>query len=199
MNRFASSAWIGLLCFAALDLVTGCQSRSDGPPPEGIASVRPVIALRGEAKFFDGRVDAILTIGHGRLFHGGSHTIHGGDGGRPHHRRPADEGFGEAGGGVRPLSRPPVTLEVSLHNLSAASIDVEIREINSALGNFAVRPEHLLLAPDAESALDPMVSQLADVGDDVPVTVSLRLAGKTETQVITMHAVDKASAPDERR
>ena len=112
--------------------------------------------------------------------------------------RPGDGSYGEAGGGVRPLSRPPVTLEVSLHNLSDAPVDVEIREVNSALGNFAVRPEHLLLAPDAESALDPMVSQLADVGDDVPVTVSLRLAGKTETQVITMHSVETARDAGER-
>jgi hypothetical protein len=198
MNRFVSSVWIGLLCFAALDLVTGCQSRSDGPPPEGIASVRPVIALRGEASFFEGRVGAVLTIGRGRRFHGGSPVTHGNGGGRPHHRRPADEGFSETGGGVRPLSRPPVTLEVSLRNLADAPVDVEIREVNSALGNFAVRPEHLLLAPDAASALDPMVSQLADVGDDVPVTVSLRLAGKTETQVITMHTVETARDIGER-
>ena len=67
--------------------------------------------------------------------------------------------------------------------------------------SVSVAPEHvlyghLLLAPGAESPLDPMVSRLVEVGDEIPVTITLRLAGKNETKVVILHAVE---APRDER
>ena len=79
---------------------------------------------------------------------------------------------------------PPVTLRVAFENRGTAPIELEITEINSELGNFAVRPDKLKLAPGEKGVLDPMISQLGVTSDEIPLKVSVRLGGKKETQVI---------------
>jgi hypothetical protein len=93
---------------------------------------------------------------------------------------------------MRPASLPVVELIVRLTNVSKDAVDVQIRDVKSDLGNFAVRPEHLLLAPEQSSELDPMFSQLADVSYEIPVTVTLRLDGKIESHDIALHTVETA-------
>jgi hypothetical protein len=95
----------------------------------------------------------------------------------------------------RSLSRmPPAMLRLRLENTTAAAVVVEVREINSELGNFAVRPDKLTLAPGESAAPDPMQSLLGLDTFALPVTVTLRLAGKTETKVLTLHQVTPAEA-----
>ena len=61
-------------------------------------------------------------------------------------------------------------------------IEIEITEINSMLGNFAVRPPKLTLAPGGNGVLDPMISQLGVTSDEIPLTVTIRRGGKREQQ-----------------
>ena len=79
---------------------------------------------------------------------------------------------------------PPVTLRVAFENRGTAPMELEITEVNSELGNFAVRPDKLKLAPGEKGVLDPMISQLGVTSDEIPLKVSVRLQGKKETQVI---------------
>ena len=79
---------------------------------------------------------------------------------------------------------PPVTLRVHFENRGAEPIELEVTEVNSELGNFAVRPPKLTLAPGEKGTLDPMISQLGVTSDEIPLKVSVRLGGKKETQVI---------------
>lgn len=79
---------------------------------------------------------------------------------------------------------PPVTLNVMFENRGTAPIEIVPTEVSSDLGNFAVRPPKLTLAPGEAGALDPMVSQLGVMSDEIPVTLSIRQGGKTETKVI---------------
>jgi len=88
---------------------------------------------------------------------------------------------------------PPAMLRLRLENTTAAVVVVEVREINSELGNFAVRPDKLTLAPGQSAAPDPMQSLLGLDTYSLPVTVTLRLGGQTETKVLTLHPVKPAT------
>jgi hypothetical protein len=79
---------------------------------------------------------------------------------------------------------PPVTLNVTFENRGAQPIEIVPTDVNSDLGNFAVRPPKLTLAPGEKGALEPMVSQLGVTSDEIPLTVGIRVGGKTESHVI---------------
>jgi len=84
---------------------------------------------------------------------------------------------------------PPVTVHVIFENHGPQAVDVEPTEVSSDLGNFAARPKKLTLAPGESADLEPMVSQLGVTSDEIPLTVSIRVRGKTETQVIPIKNV----------
>jgi len=79
---------------------------------------------------------------------------------------------------------PPVTLHVTFKNDGKDAVEIEPTEVSSDLGNFAPRPKKLMLAPGETGSLDPMVSQLGVLNDDIPLTVSIRLHGHTASRVI---------------
>lgn len=89
---------------------------------------------------------------------------------------------------------PPVTLRVSFENKGTEPIEVVPTDVNSDLGNFAIRPSKLTLAAGQVGELDPMISQLGVMNDIIPLTVSIRVAGKTETQVIQIKNIISAAA-----
>lgn len=78
---------------------------------------------------------------------------------------------------------PPVTLRVVLENRGTEPMDVEVTEVNSELGNFAVRPSKLTIAPGEKSTLDPMISQLGVTSDEIPLKISVRTGGKKDTKI----------------
>jgi len=162
---------------------------------------RPV-AMRGDVTFFDGQLRAEATVSRGRAIAftgthegaGGGGRAHGGGGMGRHHRgggESAPLSGDDSDSGARPMrgaggSVPPVTLRLRLENTSKAPIDVQIRDVKSDLGDFAVRPERLLLAPDQAAEVDPMVSELGVTSDEIPVTLVLRAGGKTETENLVL-------------
>jgi hypothetical protein len=84
---------------------------------------------------------------------------------------------------------PPVTIRLKLENRGAEPVEVDLLEVNSDLGNFAVRPTKLTLAPGQTGESDPMVSQLGVTSDEIPMKVSLRTAGKKETVLIPVKSL----------
>jgi len=68
-------------------------------------------------------------------------------------------------------------------------VQVDIQEVNSDLGNFAVQPELLSLAPDQTGEPDPMISQLGVTSDEIPVKVTLSVAGKSESRTILVKSL----------
>jgi len=165
--------------------------RHDGP------AAHPV-DMRGETIFFAGdlRVEATVTRGLPRRARGGEagesrrsgggHRRGGGGMERPSGGYGGDQGDEGQGRPMREpqMSAPPLTLAMKFANLSAHPIEVLIHDVKSDLGNFAVRPESLQIAPGQEAEVDPMVSQLGVVAAEIPVTIVLRSNGKTETQVL---------------
>jgi len=172
---------------------------------------RPV-AMRGEATFLEGKLAAMATVTRGfeRQGRGGPGQRSRFEDEDASGRRRRDAGMGEVyniGYGdseeeqkeayedymrIAKMRRaqgspmPPVTLRVLLENKGTEPMEVEVTEVNSDLGNFAVRPRSLTLAPGEKGVLDPMISQLGVTSDEIPLKLAVRVAGKKELQVVTV-------------
>ncbi|HVW19826.1 MAG TPA: hypothetical protein VHC86_01295 [Opitutaceae bacterium] len=181
--------------------LAGCAHTEDTFANAVNAGERPV-AMEGKATFFGGQIAATLTIsrgvGHGR-------TRGGGGGGRRHR----DDGDSGAGGfkadtagmdddqqmayirarGALGSPLPPVTLRLQVANQGPQIVQIEVQEVNSDLGNFAVEPSLLSVAPGQSASPDPMISQLGVTSDDIPVKVTLAIKGKAESQTIQVKAL----------
>lgn len=195
----------------ACAFLTGCESSRPPPPDDRAIAAAKTVGLRGEGIFFDGKLRAEATVSRGRPvpFKGDEGRGDGQRGGGRHGgRRPPGGAMGGGGdfggrGGetddgsptlhMRASSLPPVTLRLKLTNLSTEPLDVQVRDLKSDLGDFAVRPERLLLAPAQAAEVDPMVSQLGVLSDQLPVTVGLRLGGRKETHDLLLTPVSHAN------
>jgi hypothetical protein len=174
---------------------------------EAVSAGEHPVAMEGNGAFFGGQVVATVTVSRGV----GRGTKAGGGGGHHKHDDSGDNG-GLSGGdsmdedqamaymrarGALGSPLPPVSLHLKLSNKGAAIVQVEILEMNSDLGNFAVEPALLSLAPGQTSEPDPMISQLGVTSDEIPVKVTLRSGGKTESQSILVKSL--AEPPAEQK
>jgi hypothetical protein len=87
---------------------------------------------------------------------------------------------------------PPIVMWLQLTSNASNPINVGIIDFNSDLGDFAVQPEQLALTPGQAIEAEPMISRLGVTSLEIPVTVTLRLNGKTETHVLTLRPLDSA-------
>ncbi|MDB6093030.1 MAG: hypothetical protein JWM32_592 [Verrucomicrobia bacterium] len=203
------------LCSTAL-FFQGCSTRADRSEIEAARKVTPMVA---DEAFFDGKIAAHLTLGSTLAEHrgpdggpGGGPGGAGGAGGR-HHGGGGRHGGGGMGGGrhdsdssgesgdsegsrahYSASTMPPALLRLSLKNNSAEGVDVEIRDLNSELGNFAARPDKFTIAPADTGEPDPMQSLLGVESMALPVTLTLRSGGKTETKVLTLRPFPSPAA-----
>ena len=84
---------------------------------------------------------------------------------------------------------PPVTLKVAFENRGKETLEIEVLDVNSDLGNFAVRPPRLTIPAGGSASLDPMISQLGVTSDEIPLKLALRSGGKRELQVVVIKNV----------
>jgi hypothetical protein len=92
---------------------------------------------------------------------------------------------------------PPVTLRVHFENKGTTPLEIEVTDVNSDLGNFAVRPPKLVIPPGERGSLDPMISQLGVTSDEIPLKLVVRTGGKKETQVVVVKNVIRDSLKKE--
>ena len=180
---------------------------------------RPV-AMRGEGSFLEGKVVALATVSRG--FDRGPGAGKAGkrgdfeEGGRRGRRDDAGaftEVYNIGGGDSEEEQKeamaeymrqararraagspmPPVTLRVLFENKGTEEIELEVTEVNSDLGNFAVRPPKLKLAPGEKGLLEPMISQLGVTSDEIPLKLSVRTGGKREQQIVVVKNVIRDS------
>ena len=90
--------------------------------------------------------------------------------------------------------RPPVIIHLRVTNQGTEPMAVRIADFISPLGNFAVRPENLTLAPGQSVEVDPMSSQLAGELIEVPVTLVIHSAGQKEKQTLDLKPAAPPSA-----
>jgi hypothetical protein len=139
----------------------------------GVVTGERPIAMAGTGAFFGGRVSVKVTVSRG---------IGKGLKGRGQERRDYAENDSRSFVGS-PL--PPVTLHLILTNTGPGPVKVELIDFISDLGNFAVDPDTLTLAPGQTAEPTPMVSELGVTADSIPFKVTLKAEGKRESKTVT--------------
>ena len=195
MTHSRSAFALASLLLAALAL-SGCGG---GRPSDELAQAvqmgeRPV-AMKGSGSFFAGQIDATITIARGigkGLGGNGPGKHRGGD----RQEMPDISGMENEDAMIYLRAKaavgsplPPVTLHLKLHNSGKDTVSVEVIDFDSDLGNFAVHPSVLSLAPDQTSEPDAMVSQLGVSNDVIPVKVTLRIGKVKETQMVQVRNI----------
>ena len=193
-----------------LALAAGCSSdprpeNRDGPVG-AIPDYPPVMA--GTENFADGKIAVQVTLALPPSFRPGDKGARRGGGTRSGRRHPPEgggmgpggppggmeggEGPSEGGMGAGPRvtgsTLPPAQLKLHLQNTSATdAVDCEVVDFNSSLGNFAVFPSRYQIAASQSAISETMTSRLGVEGDEIPVTVALRIRDHVEKKVITLH------------
>jgi hypothetical protein len=202
----------GLVTAGSAALSVGCSTGSvqrDLMMEEATASTfveRPV-AMKGESAFLAGALTATATVQRGfeRVDPRGESGPPASGGPKPveeensssfahvyfatpseEEEKAAMEAYARQSQALRAAGSPmpPVTLKVELVNRGTETMEIEIREVNSDLGNFAPRPSNVTIGPGGKVTLDPMISQLGVTSNEIPLKLGVRTAGKTETQVV---------------
>lgn len=86
---------------------------------------------------------------------------------------------------------PRLALTFMFANTGTQPMMVSVTEVNSTLGNFAPRPERLLLKPGQQGSLDPMLSTLIDNFDHLDVTLAVKIGERRETQVLRLRRTEE--------
>ncbi len=211
----------GVATFCAL-VMAGCTTPEQRDlMMEEAASARPIerpVAMRGDGTFLAGKLTATATVRRGfeRVNREGkmgppplgagkkqmeeddvasfSHVYFGGV--SDEDEKAAMQFYMREAQGMRAAGSPmpPVTLRVLLNNHGPEPMEVEVTEVSSDLGNFAPRPATLTIAPGDSATLDPMISQLGVTSDDIPLKLSVRTGGQSETQVVSVRNIISAAA-----
>lgn len=202
---FRLTALAGLALVVSLG--AGCRSAplQRDMMSDALSAGEQPVAMRGEGAFFDGKLGALATISRGfdrgtkgdlndtrrgrRRDNGVFGEVYNtGYGDSEEEQKEAIEDYYRLARAQRAAGSPmpPVTLRVAFENKTAAPMEIQVTEVNSELGNFAVRPEKLTLAPGQSGKLDPMISQLGVTSDEIPLKVEVRIAGKKESKIITV-------------
>jgi len=90
---------------------------------------------------------------------------------------------------------PPVALRLRLTNQSKETVEVTFVLCKSELGDFAVRPEKLVLTPGQTGEPDPMRSSLGLTSSALVLKVSLKMAGVVEQKDLILKAVETDKNP----
>jgi hypothetical protein len=184
-------------------LLAGCESGPKVADEASVAAAKetPPPVMQAEANFFDGRILVEVNLGRGfrpRLVRRGARARDLGDPNSVRYQESFAREIAEDEAETIFIPRmtsstlPPVALRLRLSNLGDVPLDVEILDCKSYLGDFAVRPEKITLAAGESGQPDAMVSLLGVSGQQIPVTLTLRVDGKTETQVATLTPVKAA-------
>jgi hypothetical protein len=195
---------LSAVCVAAGVFMGGCANQPDYVPentPEQQAE-RPT--MQGQEAFFDGKLLVEANLGRGfRL--------------RQVRKRDFQSraGLGDGFTDVYLLEEPepeeqvyiprmanstlpPVALRLRVTNGTDAPADVEFLHCDSSLGNFAVRPERLTIAPGESGMPDLMTSLLGVMSNEIQLKVGLRFAGKSESKIVTLKVLPGQSMDEAR-
>ena len=216
----AAAAWafLGTACHTAVQRDLFMEEANAAP-------IEKPIAMKGETTLFDGKLAAMATVergfdrpkGHrpssrgstGKLKANGepeenedysfAHVYFGGGGTSEEDEKEAMKDYVRQIQALRAAGSPmpPVTLRVRFTNNGTEAVEIQVTEVNSELGNFAVRPAKLTIAQGETGTLEPMISQLGVTSDEIPVKLGVFTAGKRENQVVAVKNVITTSARKE--
>jgi hypothetical protein len=194
-----------VFAFALSFFLGGCGGKAELEPEPAVTlgpNGKPLPLMMAKGFFFNGNILAKIMLSQSRG-RGGFHAA-------PIHGLPTADSYAdtgdEAGDDVKitpemvdeirtrraesPL--PPIVMWLQLSSTAGQPLNVEIIDFKSDLGSFAVQPEKIALAPGQSVEAEPMISRLGVTSLNIPVTVTLRLNGKTEKQVLTLQPMASA-------
>lgn len=138
----------------------------------------------GRLSFSGGNGGMSGNISGSRPFGGGGRSRRGGSGDSDN-----DTGAAPAPRAAMMGRGRPVVIHLRFTNRGTAPVTLVIDDFASALGDFAVRPEQLALAPGQSRETDPMTSQLAGSLAEVDATLTLRAGARGEKKTFPLRAV----------
>lgn len=97
---------------------------------------------------------------------------------------------------LRASNSPPVQLRLRLTNQGSTSIEVEVLDFNSDLGNFVVEPKKITVPAGESVEADPMTSRLGVPAlEQIPLMMRIRVNGKIEQQVLALRPRKEEGGP----
>lgn len=189
-----------LIALASSVFFSGCHEKPELEPESAVTlgpNGKPLPLMSTKGGFFGGAIVAEIRLSQSRG-RGGFHAapIHGlpsaeeSEYADPDDIKITPEIVEEIKSRKNESPLPPIAMWLRVTNASGSPVKVEIVNFNSDLGNFAVDPDHFSLAPGAAAEPEPMISRLGVTSLQIPVTVTLQLNGKKETQVLTLRPVE---------
>ncbi len=168
----------------------GCMHGSNDEMTNAVVSGEKSVAMEGNDTFFGGMVGVKVTMSRGI-----GHGLHKGkDKGDYTYEKYANNENKQMLGS--PL--PPVTLHLILTNKASNSVTITMVDFNSDMGNFAIDPDTLTIAPGQAAEPTPMVSELGVNSDVIPFKVTLKYGATRESRTIQVgivHGNADAAAP----
>lgn len=113
----------------------------------------------------------------------------GGGGGGDRGDTPRRAALAAGGGGQLQL------IHLSFTNQSPEPVELWINDFASLLGNFAVRPEKLVIPPGQTLETEPMATQLGGRYAEVEARLALRIGDQRETKIFRLIAATPPAAP----
>ena len=128
--------------------------------------------------------------GKGGYYAGGSSRRQGtGDFGGDYSGDPLMRGVPDAsdrGMNIHEERNPSTQLRLALTNHGATPVVIEVLNFSSVLGDFAVKPDKITIAPGATVEAEPMISRLGIPTEDIPVKVRLSNGSASEEQTLAL-------------
>jgi hypothetical protein len=208
---------------AVIFCLSGCSDRQPRPDARAeqlrIAAEKPTMSAQDS--FFDGKILVEANLGRGfggrgrpgggghmggdipnGRHHGGGMSIGmggGAGGGSRSGMEPGGDDSGpsnfRSGPSLQDSPMPPVALRLRVTNTTKEAVEVTFMLCKSELGDFAVRPEKLSLAPGQTAEPDPMTSRLGLTSAELALKVGLRAAGKVEQKNLVLKAAATVETP----
>jgi hypothetical protein len=171
-----AAAGITLLAAAA-----GCLHSANDEMTNAVVSGERSVAMEGTDAFFGGKVAVRVTLSRG-IGHGMRKS-----------RDKADSSYDDYAHNDHKVlvgsPLPPVTLHLILTNTGAEPLTVTMIDFESDMGNFAIDPESLTLAPGETGEPTAMVSQLGVSSDVIDFKVTLKVGKDRESRTFQVRIV----------
>jgi len=90
---------------------------------------------------------------------------------------------------------PPVALHLRLTNQNTENVEIAFLLCKSELGDFAVRPEKLTIAPGQSAEPEAMTSRLGLMSGELRLAIRLRMNDKTEQKDLVLKVVTLDEPP----
>ena len=193
---------LGVCALVALPF-SGCNHRHKEYIPETDPKAPPPPTMQGYGEFFEGKILVEASLGRGFRMRPGKMKEMENRRGRGDDSPFVDVYYlddseeAESQYFIPRMNNstlPPVALRLRATNQMQEPVEIEFIECDSLLGNFAVRPEKITIAPGETGAPHPMTSLLGFSDGEFQLKIGIKVGSAQETKILTMRMIKNATA-----